>query len=177
MPDSIRGQYEAHGADGYYQQHGADYRNPHEAIIWRIMQQVVPAWGIDCSSVLDLACGSGEITLILRAMGYPNVQGIDPYTHEAYFARTGQVAECHRFEDIAQGVLADRRYSLIVCSFALHLVDESWLPALLLQLRQIAPALLILTPHKRPQIRPTWSWTLRQETLIERVRTRLYLHA
>ena len=33
MSDSIRGQYEAHGARGYYERFGAEYANPHEAIV------------------------------------------------------------------------------------------------------------------------------------------------
>lgn len=175
MFSSIRGQYETHGASGYYQQHGADYSNPHEPIIRQIMTQIVPDWSLDCTSVLDLACGSGEITMILRGLGHSNIHGIDPYTYAAYEARTGQPAEQYTFEDIAQGALEDRNYSLIACSFALHLVDVSWLPALLFQLQSIAPMLLILTPHKRPQIKPAWGWALQHEILIERVRARLYI--
>ena len=30
MPDSIRDQYVRYGAQGYYEQFGAQYRNPHE---------------------------------------------------------------------------------------------------------------------------------------------------
>ncbi len=175
MSSSIRGQYEAHGSQTYYQQHGDHYRNPHEPVIRQLMARIVPQWSLDCSAVLDLACGSGEITLILRDMGFANVQGIDPYTSAAYLARTGQVATQHYFEDIAQGALAGQNYSLIVCSFALHLIDVSWLPTVLFQLKQNAPALLILTPHKRPQIRPEWGWHLQHELLMERVRARLYI--
>ncbi|MEK8019262.1 MAG: hypothetical protein VSS75_020515, partial [Candidatus Parabeggiatoa sp.] len=59
-------------------------------------------------------------------------------------------------------------------SFALHLVQPSRLPTLLYQLSQIAPSLLVITPHKKPDIKPQWGWTLSQELLIERVRGRLY---
>src|SRR3712207_7013812 len=42
-----------------------------------------------------------------------------------------------------------RDYSAIVCSFALHLVEPSRLPALAIQLSLVGAALLTLTPHKR----------------------------
>ena len=34
--------------------------------------------------ILDLACGSGEITLVLQQIGYKNIEGVDPYTHNKY---------------------------------------------------------------------------------------------
>jgi len=34
--------------------------------------------------IVDLACGSGEITLPLKQMGYNNIAGIDPYTFTKY---------------------------------------------------------------------------------------------
>lgn len=58
------------------------------------------------------------------------------------------MAEPHSFEDVAAGALAGRNFTLVVCSFALHLLDESWLPALATQLALVSDALLILTPHK-----------------------------
>lgn len=174
MSDSIRGEYEIHGVTEFYEQFGSDYRNPHESTLGLILQQAFPKWQLDATQVLDLACGSGEITLALREMGYENVEGIDPYTHAAYLERTGKAAETYTFEDIAAGSLGERTYSLIICSFALHLVEESRLPVLVYQLSQIAPALLILTPHKRPVIKETWGFTLVGEFVLDRVRARYY---
>jgi hypothetical protein len=105
--------------------------------------------------------------------------GIDaaPSIHQPT-ARTGSAAEALSFEQIARGALAGRRHSLIVCSFAMPLIDASWLPALLSQLASVTPRLLILTPHKRPNIRLDWGWRLGDEILHERVRTRIYaVHA
>jgi len=172
--EAIRRRYEQLGARGYYEQHGGEYRNPHEPIVRQILAAAVDRWGLDLSSVLDLACGSGEVTLSLRELGATEIQGIDPYTCEAYRARTGTTAEALSFEQIASGALAGRRHSLIVCSFAMHLIETSWLPPLLLQLACVAPRLLILTPHKRPNIRPAWGWHLDDELLLERVRARIY---
>jgi 2-polyprenyl-3-methyl-5-hydroxy-6-metoxy-1,4-benzoquinol methylase len=172
-PPDIRPQYDALGVDGFYAAHGATYRNPHEATVKKLLQTVALEWALDLSHVLDLACGSGEATLALRALG-ANVTGIDPYTGAAYCDRTGSTAEPLSFEDIAAGALEGRAYSLIVCSFALHLAMESRLPTLCWQLAQISPALLVLTPHKRPAIQAAWGWTLEAETTLERVRARLY---
>lgn len=170
----IRPLYDELGVDGYYAQHGGEYRNPHEPIVRLHLAAAVDRWSLDLGSVLDLACGSGEVTLCLRELGALAVQGIDPYTCEAYCARTGNPAEALSFEQIARGALAGRRHTLIVCSFAMHLIDTSWLPALLSQLALVAPRLLILTPHKRPSVRPAWGWRLVDEIHLERVRTRIY---
>jgi SAM-dependent methyltransferase len=171
---SIRGEYKKHGVLGYYQQFGAAYRNPHELAVRRALHTAVPAWGLDLARVLDLACGSGEAALALRELGAERVEGVDPYTAAAYQARTGSPAEALTFEAIAAGALDGRRYSLIVCSYALHLLAPSRLPRLAYQLSRLAPALLVLTPHKRPALRPEWGWQLAGELRVERVRVRAY---
>ena len=180
--DAIRKAYQRHGVEPYYRQFGAQYRNPHELAVRRAVQAAVAAWRLDLTRVLDLACGSGEVTLALRDdlawhdrdRGAPAVDGLDPYTGAAYQARTGQPAEALTFEAIAGGALDGRRYSLVVCSYALHLVPSSRLPRLAYQLSRIAGALLVLTPHKRPNLRPEWGWVLTGEMVIDRVRARCY---
>jgi SAM-dependent methyltransferase len=174
IASGIRGQYERHGSDGYYRRFGRDYRNPHEPVVRESILSAVQLWKPDLSRVLDLAAGSGEATLALREAGAGRIDGIDPYTFEAYLRRTGCAAERMTFDQIAAGALAGRRYELIVCSFALHLCQASRLPGLACQLALVSPALLVLTPHKRPEIRPAWGWQLEAESLSSRVRTRLY---
>jgi 2-polyprenyl-3-methyl-5-hydroxy-6-metoxy-1,4-benzoquinol methylase len=171
---AIRAAYEQYGVDGFYQRFGGTYRNPHEGAIRATLRAAVARWNLPIDRVLDLACGSGEITLVLRELGGAAIDGIDPYTHQAYAERTGQAAEQLTFEQIAAGALAGRSYSMIVCSFALHLVALSRLPALATQLSLIAPTLVVLTPHKRPQLRPEWGWRCADELLVERVRARCY---
>lgn len=171
---SIHGAYVEYGVRQYYETHGAAYRNPHEPIIRELLALAVQTWRLDLNHVLDLACGSGEVTLALRPLGAGSIEGIDPFTAQAYQARTGQTADPFTFEQIASGVLAGRQYNVIVCSFALHLVAVSWLPALCYQLAQISPALLILTPHKRPILKPEWGWNAPSELIHKRVRARLY---
>jgi hypothetical protein len=171
---SIRSQYESRGVRGFYAASGADYRNPHEPQVRRAIEAAVEAWRPDLAHVLDLAAGSGEATLALRDLGAKRLDGIDPYTADAYRGRTGQPAEPFTFEDVAAGALSGRRYSLIVCSFALHLCEPSRLPAVAQQLAAVGGALLILTPHKRPVIRAEWGWDLTGEQVVERVRARMY---
>jgi 2-polyprenyl-3-methyl-5-hydroxy-6-metoxy-1,4-benzoquinol methylase len=171
---SIRAGYQAHGVPGFYEEHGAAYHNPHEQAVRAALAAGVEHWPLNLGHVLDLACGSGEATLALRGLGAGSIDGIDPYTGAAYLARTGQAAEACSFEQIAAGALDGRRYGLIVCSYALHLAEPSRLPQLAWQLSRLAPALLLLTPHKRPVLRPEWGWHMAGELRVQRVRARLY---
>ena len=171
---SVRGGYEAHGVEDYYRRFGGEYRNPHEPVVRRSLGMAVARWRPDLSQVLDLAAGSGEVTLALRELGAGRVDATDPYTFEAYERRTGSPAERLSFEGVAAGALAGRRYSLVVCSFALHLCEESRLPGVAAALALVAPAMWVLTPHKRPVLRSAWGWELVDEMVVERVRTRWY---
>jgi hypothetical protein len=171
---SVRGEYEKHGAENYYRRFGRDYRNPHEPIVRESLRSAKETWPLDLSYVLDLAAGSGEATLALVALGAGRVDAADPYTHEAYESRVGSPPERLGFDDVAAGALAGRRYSLVVCSFALHLCETSRLPAVAYQLSLVAPDLLVLTPHKRPVVRAEWGWALAGERCVERVRSRWY---
>src|SRR4051812_16638471 len=172
---SIRGEYESHGVEAYYRRFGGQYRNPHEPAVARSLREAVRRWPLDLSGrVLDLAAGSGEATLALRSLGAGAIDGVDPFTHEAYAARTGAICERLGFEEVAAGALAGRAYGLIVCSFALHLCEPSRLPGVAAALSLLAPSLLVLTPHKRPVLRAEWGWELAGEMVIERVRTRWY---
>jgi trans-aconitate methyltransferase len=173
MTKPLRHQYSEHGVRGYYEQFGAHYRNPHEAQIADALKMALLRWALDTQDVFDLACGSGEVTLALQALGVTRITGADPYTAAAYQARTGQTALTTSFEDIAAGKLT-RSFSLIVCCFALHLLDESRLPLVAYQLAQLAPQMLILTPHKRPHLKSTWGWWLEDEFSAARVRVRYY---
>ena len=172
--DPLTPAYEAMGVEGYYLAHGATYRNPHEDGVCGVLTMAVATWTLDLSHVLDLACGSGEATLALRELGADRIDGIDPFTGVAYQARVGQPAEAIRFEDIAAGALAGRTWSTVVCSFALHLVETSRLPGVCRALADITDSLLIITPHKRPDIRSAWGWQPPVECKFQRTRARLY---
>jgi hypothetical protein len=175
---SIRGEYESHGVEAYYRRFGGRYRNPHEPAVVRSVTEAVRRWPLDLSRrTLDLAAGSGEATLALRSVGAGAIDGVDPFTHEAYTARTGLPCEQVGFGEVAGGALSGRSYGLIVCSFALHLCEPSRLPGVAAALSLLAPSLLVLTPHKRPLLRAEWGWDLAGEIVVERVRTRRYRSA
>jgi SAM-dependent methyltransferase len=170
-PEPVRPGYDELGVDGFYTARAADYRNPHEAAIIAALADV----DVEGLRVLDLACGSGEVTLALRGRGALCIDGIDPYTGPAYLSRTGQVAEPVRFEDIAHGALSGRTYDLVVCSFALHLIEASWLPSVCRALAEGAESLVVITPHKRPELRAGWGWLVPpDERRHDRVRLRTY---
>ena len=166
--------YEAAGVDGFYEANGATYRNPHEDEVRETLARALEQWNLDLSSVLDMACGSGEATLELVAIGATDISGIDPYTQAAYLERTGLIAEPLTFADIGNGALEGRSYSLVVCSYALHLCETSRLAAVCIALVRVAPALLILSPHKRPVINGGWGWSDPDEFVHRRVHARLY---
>jgi hypothetical protein len=172
--DSVRARYERHGADGYYRDYAQDYVNPHEPEVRQCIEMAVSRWPLDLSRVLDLAAGSGEVTMALRELGAGEIDACDPHLFAQYERRIGRPCERFSFEDIAAGAMAGREYKLIVCSFALHLVEASRLPLVCSQLALIAPALLVLTPHKRPEIREQWGWALAGEFVWARVRARWY---
>jgi len=130
--------------------------------------------------VLDLACGSGEATLALSEYFQDSkfrceFTATDPYTHEAYEIRTKIKSQKYSFLDIANGCYSDLRFDIVISSFALHLASKSLLWALLTELSRISRYLIVLTPHKRPQIELSMGWKMLDEVRAERIRCRLYL--
>ena len=170
----IRCEYEEAGTAAlFYLGKGAQYRNPQERDVRAMLRaQLTQA---EVAHVLDLACGSGEATLEVVAMGGTSTC-VDPYCGAACTERTGLPCLASSFEDICHGKLhfEPDSFSAIVCSFALHLLDESYLPALLAVVKSWSPVLIVLSPHKRPHIRPEWGWALQSEHVDNRVRFRRY---
>lgn len=174
MKNAAREWYED-GVGQHYLVQGSTYRNPHEPIVRECVARAAGLWTLDSSQVLDLACGSGEFTrALIAAQPLANIAGCDPFTFEAYEREVGRGCERLNFEAVADGAMRGRRYSLIGCSFAMHLCQPSLLPQLALELAQISRQLMILTPHKRPAIRDAWGWSLVGELIEQRVRARLY---
>lgn len=179
MARGVRDEYADHpeGAAGWYRDHGSTYLNPHEdavtAMIERSVRTHPDAYAGD---ILDLAAGSGEVTLALLAAGVDSARlhACDPYTAATFTGRTGRPCDVAGFEDVASGVLGEARwFSAIVCSYALHLCEPSWLPILCAQMTLHTDRLVIVTPHKRPELRPEWGWELLDEHRDGAFRVRL----
>jgi len=119
IQESIRGEYEKHGVDGYYKYHGNEYKNPHEDKLQHAMDWVIENWPIDFSNVLDMSAGGGEMTKMLMDHGYTNVEGSDPYTCTLYVRETGKYCHDISFDELMSNGL-DKKYSTIICSYALH---------------------------------------------------------
>jgi SAM-dependent methyltransferase len=125
------------------------------------------------TNVLDLCCGGGEVTSILGAQDKEyRIDGVDPYTAEAYKKNTGKICLPLSFKDIVLGGLEDKKYDTVICSFAMHLCELSMLDMLLFRLSGICDTLIILTPHKRPVIK-NW-WRLEREIIYQKVKLRIY---
>ena len=172
--EPIRNQYQKFGVKNFYAFHGGEYHNPHEEAIRKSVRYIYEHWNLDFSRVLDLACGKGEITKILQDLGVKDIDAADGFLSSEYKKETGKNCSNMTFEDIMKGSLRGSNYSLVICSYALHLLDESKLPPFLFSLGDSTDNLLILGPHKRPYIKDTWGWFLEKEIVIDRVRSRYY---
>lgn len=168
---SIRAGYEELGVEGYYKAHSEDYSNPHIKEIEYLLKQEINK-NYFGTNILDLCCGSGEVTNILRQYEKYNIEGLDPYTSPAYKKNTSKECLMYDFKDIVQGALQNKKYHTIICSFAMHLCEQSMLNSLLYQLSLIADTLVIITPHKRPEIK-CW-WKLVDEHKYNGVTLRIY---
>ena len=100
----VRNAYAAHadGATGFYVDEGSTYTNPHDGGVREALVRAVRAWpdlfapadqpGTADDRVLDLSCGSGEVTAALVAAGVhlDRIDACDPYTGAAYERRIGK---------------------------------------------------------------------------------------
>jgi len=152
---SVREGYAVEGVEKYYTSHGDTYINPHELFISELLTKNKNR--IDYSKVLDLSCGSGEVTRTLQALGYTDMLGCDPFTAKLYREKTGYDCLEYTFTDfLLPQTLTDEhfktRFSAIICSFALHLAPEKILYSFVQAIWQLSDALVIITPHKRPAL-------------------------
>lgn len=153
--------YKNVGVERYYQQNGANYVNPHKYDIERLIKKKLHPKNKFIGQehrILDLACGSGEITLVLKQLGYNNITGIDPYTHLKYEEMTGLKCRQLNFVDIVNGELDEERYHIVIISYALHLVKESMLHSFCQKLAQMSKQLIIISPHKFPVMKEHFGW-------------------
>lgn len=127
--------------------------------------------------ILDFCCGSGEVTRALIGLGVDGarIDATDPFTHDAFEALCSgrSLLANWTFADVERGAAQRHRWTTVVCSYAFHLCEQSRLAGVCLQLAAVADHLVIVTPHKRPELRETWGFTLHQEVRDTALRVRL----
>jgi SAM-dependent methyltransferase len=173
LKKAIREEYADIGVDIFYQTFGQIYKNPHFPYIQTLLTQ--NKHRIDYSRVLDLSSGGGEVALVLRELGFDNTIGCDPYTKNLFEKNTGLKCFDFSFEDIINGKwlsqlrgyfneedfnLNEKYFSSIICSFAMHLCPEKQLYPLVQQLFLTTENIVIITPHKRPELEKLSNTTL-----------------
>jgi len=167
----VREEYKKFGSsDLFYLEKASDYKNPHQKIIESLLGNYISSKSKK-SRILDLCCGDGLVTNYLKSIGFENIYGIDPYFSEIYQQKTKKV--CYK-KDFKEIVLSNdlKECDIIICSFALHLCEKSLLPQLLFKLSQIGKELVVITPHKNPVKKNSWS--MEREVMEERVRMRIF---
>lgn len=167
---SVRNGYENLGIEKYYEQNKDTYVNPHKEIVQSLLRYAKDNWNLG-NNLLDLCCGSGEATEIFKNC---NITGSDPYTYNLYMKNTGKSCNTQTFKDIVcDGLIGN--YNTVICSFAMHLCEESMLPILLWQISQKTEKLLILTPHKRPNCDNISGWKVEKIKKEGKVTMTLYV--
>lgn len=151
------------GVQSYYQNIGNNYTNPHKNII----QSLVKDYCSHHKTILDLAAGTGEVTL---ALPQSQVTGVEPFLTLNYIKNTNRPCLPFLFEDIAEEKLKGY-WEAVICSFALHLVSDSRLPKILYSLADISSNLYIISPHKKPNIQH-FCWELKEYLIKDRVHLR-----
>jgi len=168
----IRNEYSKNGVDNFYINNADSYKNPHEDIIKEHLNNFfkINQFRKDIK-ILDLCSGSGEVSRILAENNFFNYKGCDPYMNDIYLKNIGKECLDYSFKDLAIGKLKEN-FDLIICSFALHLADKSMLDTILYQLSLCTDKLVILTPHKKPEIKNFFN--LKSEIYRNKVRFRYY---
>ncbi|MDO8368424.1 MAG: class I SAM-dependent methyltransferase [Saprospiraceae bacterium] len=164
----IRPLYEEHGAEGYYREFADAYENPHLPEIQALVERNF--YRLDCSdAVLDFAAGGGEVASALQGLGAKHIIGCDPFTHALFERKTALTCLQLSFKDVIREGLSGQ-YSMIISSFAMHLCPLKDLFPLTWNLLQAAPLLVIITPHKRPELEKLQGIQLLWEDSVETVR-------
>lgn len=90
----------------------------------------------------------------------------------------GRPAYQWSFQDIAGGALEELQpYDLIISTYSLHLLEKSYQHMALAALARSCRTLIVLSPHKKPEIEPSTGWRQVDELYQDRVRARLYISA
>jgi len=146
----IRPIYEQLGVDYYYKNYPHSYQNPHEEQVRNLLLQNKDK--IAYSSCLDFCAGGGEVSKVLLEWDNTiQLTASDPYTHQLYQKNIGRVCERWSFDEVIKHKI-EARFDSIISSFALHLCPLDKLFPLVYNLLQLAPQLVVISPHKQPDL-------------------------
>ena len=150
------------GVDSYYSEHGDDYCNPHARDIAQCVQYSAKMLGLDTATehpkrninILDLSCGSGEVTKALQELigNSVNIIGSDPYTADLYKTCTNCCAYEWSFDDIINCCMEGLEFDVIICSYAVHLCPKEKLKLLSWELARKSKYLCVISPHKKASL-------------------------
>jgi hypothetical protein len=187
---AIRNEYAEQGVETFYKSHADVYENPHFKYIETLLQKNKDH--IDYHHVLDFCGGGGEVTMALQKMGFEHSIGCDPFTHALFEKNTKKPCFAYSFEDIVKGnytfpqsttltLTTPSVFSAIICSFAMHLCPHKMLQPLVLQLFSLSKYIIIITPHKRPELENIESVRLNFEDFVltergKKVFLKIYQH-
>lgn len=146
----ITEQYRTIGVQRYYQDPNiqSTYENPHKEFVNNCLMNSFYQYFTEDASVLDLACGNGLISNILKHCGVTNIEGSDKYMHYRYTEETGFPCYPYSFEDISDfNCIFEKYYDVIICSYAFDLVPESYKEKLLYSLSTYTDTLILIRPN------------------------------
>lgn len=137
-----------------------------ESAVWRPLSGVLQRGAAGALSILDVACGAGDLAIGLavrarRAGLAASVHGCDisptAVSHaQARASERGADAAFFRHDVLAQDL--PRSYDVIVCSLFLHHLDEGAVIRLLHTLGASARSLLIVTDLDRSHLGLALAW-------------------
>lgn len=167
---SIRKEYETLGVDTYYSDNADSYHNPHAGFALACLDNL---WSDQFKSVLDFACGDGLISKHLKQKHSDLViHGCDKFLHERYKKETGNSTFSYSFEDVANGIANLPEVDVIVFSYAIDLVEKSYLNTMLYYLSRISKNLIVIRPNSH--IVEHFSWCSVKQVKHEKAKAVLY---
>lgn len=144
----IRDEYNKIGVASFYKIKNKSYINPHKDFIEECL---LYHWSSKYKTVLDMACGDGLVTKYLKnknLISKGNIFGCDAYMYERYEKETKEKCFKYAFEDISKGEFAIPKVDIIIMSYAIDLVEKTYLNNFLYGLSIISEKLLIIRPNK-----------------------------
>jgi hypothetical protein len=151
----IYNEYKKYGVDGYYKKYANTYFNPHENKINNILIDIIKNIYSNSLTILDIACGNGLVSKIINNYLLNNklennniiIEGTDPYFNNKYCNYN------YSFEDIANGLISNKKYNIGFCCYAFHLLNKSWYYQFFNELANIVDEFIIITPSKKINIK------------------------